>query len=897
MVGNGKKASADDGIRFLGRVLGDVLRTQEGGQAFDTVEDIRTNSIRFHENGGSEDYERIQSIIGDMPVEQMIQSLRAFTYYLHLLNLTEDEALLQSEESQSPESLDDVLIRATKAAKSEEALADFFRTALISPVLTAHPTEIRRQSTMRAEFAIARALHALAKAPSEQDRNELEADVAREIEILWQTHLLRRSRLTVQDEIRNGLGYYDTFFHAVPRVHGAVENHLQTPDLMEFLRIGSWIGGDRDGNPFVTDETLKDAFRLQADHALRHYLEEVHSLGGELSMSTRVVSVSPEIDALSDASVDQSKHRQDEPYRRVLINIYARLTATLFQLVPGASAPRGTAKAPAYENPADFLAELDLIDASLRTNQGTATAKGRLLRLRRQVKSFGFHLATVDLRQNSAVHETTIAELLKAVGRDDYGDLDELSRVATLRDELKSNRHLLRPYHTYSEAVQKELAVFDQARKTRDTFGQRAITCSIISNCTSASDILELAVLLKETGLLASKSDKGLRVVPLFETIEDLRNGAGVMKSLLDMPEYREILARQDNVQEVMLGYSDSNKDGGFVTSNWELYKAERELVALYRENGIRLRLFHGRGGSVGRGGGSVRDAILAQPAGAVDGQVRLTEQGEVISSHYSQRDIGHAHLETVVAATVEASLFSRKKRSPAHGERIMETLSQTAFETYRGLVYETPGFEDFFWSCTIINEIASLNIGSRPASRAKTREITALRAIPWVFSWAQCRIMLPGWYGFGTAVSTWLKDSGPNGKDTLQELYHDWPFFRMLISKIETISERADLSIAACYAELVEDKALRDKIFGRIESEWKLAIDALEMITGRPVGEAGSTQQAAALRRRSPYLDPLNHMQVEMLKRVRAGQDEERVKRGLLLSINGVASGLRNTG
>ncbi|AZQ68177.1 phosphoenolpyruvate carboxylase [Silicimonas algicola] len=768
MADTGKTAT-DDGIRFLGRVLGDVLRVQEGGQAFDMVEDIRKGSIRFHDSASADDLGRVREIISALPVERMIQALRAFTYYLHLLNITEDEALLHAEEKTEAPSLDAILSRAIEASGSEAALADFFRTALVSPVMTAHPTEIRRQATMRAEFAIARALHELSRSPA--------------------------------------------------------------------------------------------------------------------------------IAALSDASPDTSPHRQDEPYRRVLIALYARLAATLRELVPNAGVPRKTAAALPYAAPSDFLADLDLIDASLRANQAEATAKGRLLRLRRKVRSFGFHLATVDLRQNSAVHLRTVAELLEAAGRPGYADLDEMSRVAILREELGSRRHLMRPFHAYTDETRSELAVLTEARRTRDTFGPRAITCAIISNCTSASDLLELMVLLKETGLAASDADKGLRVVPLFETIEDLRNGASVMKSLLEMPEYLRTLKWQENVQEVMLGYSDSNKDGGFVTSNWELYKAERELVALFRKHGVRLRLFHGRGGSVGRGGGSVREAILAQPAGAVDGQVRLTEQGEVISSHYTQRDIGHAHLETVVAAAVEASFFARTSERSSAGERIMETLSQTAFETYRDLVYGTEGFEDFFWSCTIINEIASLNIGSRPASRAKTREITALRAIPWVFSWAQCRIMLPGWYGFGTAVSEWLTDAGPKGTETLRGLYADWPFFRMLISKIEFISERADLSIAASYVDLVEDRALAESIFGRIRAEWALAIEALETITGHPVGEAGSTERAAALRRRSPYLDPLNHMQVEMLRRVRAGQDDEKSMRGLLLSINGVASGLRNTG
>ncbi|SFR20459.1 phosphoenolpyruvate carboxylase [Poseidonocella sedimentorum] len=891
---------ADEGIRFLGRHLGNVLLNQEGGGAFDTVERIRKASIRFHDSGSEADYTALQEIVSALPIDEMLQSLRAFSYYLHLLNLAEDEAQLQGQRATGSRDMLEGMLNAAREAFGDQGLRALIDRLMVSPVLTAHPTEIRRQSTMRAEFAIARRLDDWSRAETgSHAEREASDDILREIEILWQTALLRRSKLSVRDEIRNGLNYYDhTFMEVVPEIHGTVERYLEDDALRGFLRIGSWIGGDRDGNPFVDADVLRDTFRLQADFALRHYLEELHQLGAELSMSTRVVGVSDALEVLAKASADGSAHREDEPYRRIIIHLYARISATLRDVVPGAALPRDAAPAAPYEGPEAFLADLDLIDASLRANQAPATAGGRLLSLRRKVRSFGFHLATVDLRQNSAVHEATIAELLSAVDPSmDYLSLDEGGRCAVLLGELASARMLLRPYHSYSEATEKELSIFRMARDIRARFGPKAIALSIISNCTSISDMLELLVLLKETGLSVDGGG-GVQVVPLFETIEDLQNGPEIMRRFLTMPAYREVLARQGNVQEVMLGYSDSNKDGGFVTSNWELYKAERNFVSVFKDLGIGMRLFHGRGGSVGRGGGHVRDAILSQPAGAVDGQIRLTEQGEVISSRYAHREIGRAHLETIVSATLEASMGAGGEVAvPEAWEAVVDRLSGTAFDAYRDLVFGTEGFEEFFWSSTIITEIAALNIGSRPASRAKTRAITSLRAIPWVFSWAQCRIMLPGWYGFGTAVSDYLEAEGDEGLATLRACFADWPFFRTLVKKVETIIGKSDMSIAARYAELVEDAELRERIFTRITEEWQRAHDCVEVITERKLGAAAETTARPEHRRRTPYLDPLNHMQVAMLRKVRAGDTSEKTQRALLLSINGVASGLRNTG
>lgn len=888
-----RAAQGDDGIRFLGRILGRVLHAQEGGMAFDTVENIRLSSVDYHRTGDENAYAKLQRTIAGLSEERTLQVLRAFTYFLHLLNIAQDQETLADTRSVTSR-IDDVLEQVREAGFTEEQIQKFFREALVSPILTAHPTEIRRQSTMRSEFSIVRLLDERSRARAVgMDHSETDEAIEREIATLWQTHLLRRSKLTVNDEIKNGLAYFDhTFFRAVPKILEATRGALEIPPqepVPPFLRIGSWIGGDRDGNPFVTDEILRDAFRMQSGHALLHYLDEIFALSKELSISTRVVKVSDEVIALSDASRDDSAHREDEPYKRIMIDLFARLAATLKEVDPEASPPRPALPAEAYADTSELLNVLDKVDASLRAHQGEIIADGRLLALRRKIRSFGFHLASVDLRQNSAVHETTIAELFEAIAPGTgYVDLSEDDRIALLTAELNSPRSLIRPFWSYSEATDKELRIFKAAQEIVARFGPKAITTSIISNAQSVSDVLEVCVLLKQVGLLDTEGNCTISVVPLFETIADLRMGPEIVARLLDLPEYARVLDSQSGTQEIMLGYSDSNKDGGFVTSGWELYKAERELVKLFKARSLRMRLFHGRGGSVGRGGGPAREAIVAQPPGAVDGQIRLTEQGEVISSRYSHAESGYAHLETLVSASIEASLLPGEDLATEEAAAIMEELSENAFQAYRDLVFNTEGFEEFFWSSTIINEIAGLNIGSRPASRAATRAITSLRAIPWVFSWAQCRLMLPGWYGFGTSINGWLAEN-EGGAETLARLYKEWPFFHSLVEKVASVIRKSDLSIAAHYAELVEDKALRDRIFSRISDEWNATVEALELITGAHPGED--------LTGRIPYLDPLNHIQVALLKKTRSQEVSARLQRGLLLSINGVASGLRNTG
>jgi phosphoenolpyruvate carboxylase len=721
---------------------------------------------------------------------------------------------------------------------------------------------------------------------------------------LWQTNLLRRTKLTVLDEVANGLSFYDyTFLHEVPRLHCGLEDRLNESDdapaeLASFLLMGSWIGGDRDGNPFVTAEVMRGTLRLQSSRVLRFYLEELHALGAELSLAAHLADVSDELRALAERSPDTSPHRSGEPYRLAVSGIYARLTATALKLeVETTRQPVGAAAS--YADVREFKADLDVLDRSLIANNSRVIARGRLRLLRRAVDCFGFHLARLDMRQNSAVHERTVAELLDAATPGmSYLALGEEARVALLSSELRNARPLTSSFVKYSEETLGELAVFHAAAEAHARFGADAIPQCIISMCKGMSDMLEVALLLKEAGLVDPSGRSAINIVPLFETIEDLQASSAIMGRMLSLHEYRKLVDSRGSVQEVMLGYSDSNKDGGFVTSGWELYKAEIGLVEIFEHHGVRLRLFHGRGGSVGRGGGPSYEAIIAQPGGAVNGQIRITEQGEIISSKYSNAEVGRSNLEILAAATLEGSLLQPRQSAPrVEYLKAMERLSELAFKAYRGLVYETEGFADYFWASTVITEISTLNIGSRPASRKKTREIEYLRAIPWVFSWAQCRLMLPGWYGFGSAVEAWISERPEQGMPFLQELYREWPFFRMLLSNMDMVLAKSSIAIASRYAELVPDAALRESIFGRIRREWHASIETLLDIMGHQRLLQGNPLLERSVRHRFPYLDPLNHVQVELLKEHRANNPDEQVLRGIQLTINGISAGLRNTG
>jgi phosphoenolpyruvate carboxylase len=900
-------------IRLLGRILGDTVRDQEGADVFDLVERIRQTSIRFHRDEDRLARRELEVILDGMSISETVRIVRAFSYFSHLANLAEDQNNIRQMRARSSAggtpgagTLAETLSHARTAGFSAANLRQFFAGALVSPVLTAHPTEVRRKSTMDREMEISALLDQRERVKFTPEEIEAgDEQLRREVVTLWQTNLLRRTKLTVLDEVANGLSFYDyTFLREVPRLHCTLEDRLNEGDdetrgeLASFLRMGSWIGGDRDGNPFVTAEVMRGTLKMQSSRVLRFYLEELHALGAELSLAAHLADVSEELRLLAERSPDSSPHRSGEPYRLAVSGIYARLSATALKLdVVTMRQPVG--EAAAYANAGEFKADLDILDRSLIANNSRVIARGRLRLLRRAADCFGFHLASLDIRQNSAVHERTIAELLDAsMPGTSYLALNEDARIAQLASELRNPRPLTSAFVKYSEETVGELAVFHEAANSHAKFGADVIPQCIISMCQGVSDLLEVALLLKEAGLVDPTGRSAINIVPLFETIEDLQACATIMDRLFSLPEYRRFVDSRGGVQEVMLGYSDSNKDGGFVTSGWELYKAEIGLVGVFERHGVRLRLFHGRGGSVGRGGGPSYDAIIAQPGGAVDGQIRITEQGEIISSKYSNAEVGRNNLEILAAATLEASLLQPRQSAPrSEYLEAMEQLSALAFAAYRGLVYETDGFVDYFWASTVITEISTLNIGSRPASRKKTRAIEDLRAIPWVFSWAQCRLMLPGWYGFGSAVETWISQHPDKGMAFLKELYREWPFFRTLLSNMDMVLAKSSIAIASRYAELVPDAALRENIFGRIRREWHTSIETLLDIMGQDRLLQGNPLLDRSIRNRFPYLDPLNHVQVELLKEHRAQNPDEQVLRGIQITINGISAGLRNSG
>lgn len=920
-----------DDIRLLGRILGDVIRQQEGKATFDRIEQIRKLSVAFRRDADENADLELKKILKSLPSDQAVSVIRAFTYFSHLANLAEDRhhirrrAVHERAGDLQVGSLSMALSRLREANIDKTQIVKTLAKSHISPVLTAHPTEVQRKSILDAERAIARLLAERdGLLPRELKRNEslIQARVTQ----LWQTRLLRFSKLTVADEIDNSLSHYEsTFLQQIPRLYSDLEEDLGLSAhqrVAPFLRMGQWIGGDRDGNPNVTAETLRLALRSQADMAIRHHLTELHHLGAELSVSAMLNSITPDMQALAERSPDTNAHRQDEPYRRALTGMYARLAATLTHLTGGQAARHAIAPQNPYASANECLADLRTIEASLRAHHGEALAATRLRSIIRAWEVFGFHLATVDLRQSSDQHEAVVAELLSVARvHMDYSALSESDKRELLLRQLNDARPLRVAGAPYSAHSLGELAIFDAARTGREQLGPHAIRHCIISHTESVSDLLEVLLLQKEAGLmhglLGEDARTDLIVVPLFETIEDLAQSATIMREYYALPGIGAMVRRGHcdgyGEQDVMLGYSDSNKDGGIFTSNWSLYQAETALVQLFddmnaqtpKHSPIALRMFHGRGGTVGRGGGPSYQAILAQPPGTVRGQIRLTEQGEVIGSKYANPDIGRRNLETLVAATLEATLLQpTRSATPAFLSAAAE-LSRLSMGAYRALVYETPGFTDYFFAATPIREIAELNIGSRPASRKATQRIEDLRAIPWGFSWGQCRLTLPGWYGFGSAVQAFMQANGASGvaaqKAVLQSMFKQWPFFSTLLSNMDMVMAKSDLALASRYSELVPDKRLRQRMFGAIEAEWHLTTKALATITGEKQRLVDNAALQRSMRHRFPYIDPLHHLQVELIRRFRAGKTEadrdEKVRRGIHLSINGIAAGLRNTG
>ncbi len=908
-----KDAPLRDDIRLLGRILGDTLREQEGEATYELIEKVRRTAVRFRKTQDERDGVLLEEILDALSPEETLLVVRAFSYFSQLSNIAEDlhhnrrrRAHLKAGSPPQEGSVQLVLDHVQEKNLGMEQVQAFFNKALISPVLTAHPTEVQRKSILNCQLIISSLLDErdrLDMTPEELEDNE--EKLHRFVLILWSTRMLRTSKLSVQDEVKNGLSFYDyTFLREIPRLYAELEKQIEACfgkriELPPFLRVGSWIGGDRDGNPFVTHEVMLDAAQRHSGTVMDYYLAETNLLSARLSLSDRLVDVSDELENFAAQSPDTEASRADEPYRRALLAIYARLVATtehLGHLVQHLN-PVSTDVEP-YANAQEFIAELDIVIHSLEHHGALYLSRGRMAYLRRAAEVFGFHLAPLDMRQHSAIHEQTVGELLVNAGVTEYSSLDETGRRQALLVALQAGKMLAVDLEKFSKVPKGELKLMHAAADIHKRFGRNALPNYIISKTDAVSDLLEVALMVQQSGLL-NGNNLHINIIPLFETIEDLRGCGPIMDELFSIPFYRELLKSRNNTQEVMLGYSDSNKDGGYLTANWELYKAEVELVKVFEKHGIELRLFHGRGGTVGRGGGPSYQAILAQPPGSVNAQIRITEQGEVISSKYSDPEIGRRNLEILVAATMEATMVHHHGDDSTMPEfhRIMEAMSRDAFASYRKLVYETPGFTDYFFAATPIREIAELNIGSRPSARRATQNIEDLRAIPWVFSWSLNRAILPGWFGFGSAAKQFIEREGEAGLKQLQAMNQNWAFFRGLLSNMDMVLSKTDMGIASRYAELVPDEALRARIFGAIEAEWQTTVDMLFAITGVTHLLDDNPTLARSLATRTPYIDPLNHLQVALLYRHRAGDSDEKVKRAIHLTINGIAAGLRNSG
>ncbi|WP_374419828.1 phosphoenolpyruvate carboxylase [Chromobacterium sp.] len=883
----------------LDRALAEVLSEQAGPEVYAEVRAIAGRSAE----------ERSQPLAAELSPAAAMALVRACGLYAQLFNIAEDlhhvrrrRAHRQAGSAPQQGSLSRALGKLKADGVSIAMLADTLRDAYVGAILTAHPTEVQRQSVLDGHRAVRRFLGKLAAADlTPEEEEELEAKLKRVIVALWQTSEIRHFKLAVKDEIENGVAYHPlTFFQALPALYQRLDRQIeatwgQTTPLPSFIRVGSWIGGDRDGNPNVDAVVLRHAVTRQAQVAFEHYLYELAALYRELSLSQRLVGVSPALAKLAALTPDQEESRREEPYRRALAAMEARVLATGLQLGVSLSG-RWPAGRP-YADQAEFQADLAVLDASLREHGSATLADGRLAELIRAVDVFGFFLMPLDLRQFAGSHEAVVGELFARAGLEEFAALDEAARSRVLLRELATPRLLYSPYLDYSAETEKELAIFREAALIQRQFGADAIGQSIISNCAQVSDILALALLLKEAGMIRlvdGQPRASVNLVPLFETISDLERSAQVMTALFALPWYQQLLDSRGRMQEVMLGYSDSNKDGGYLTSQWQLYQAEKRLVRCFADGRVKLRLFHGRGGSVGRGGGPSFEAIMAQPAGSVAGRIRITEQGEVIASKYSDPAIGGRNLEALVAATLEASLSGCA--SCETDETVFDELSDAAFRAYRELV-EAPGFMQYFLEATPINAIAKLNIGSRPASRKSLASIKDLRAIPWVFSWSQSRVMLPGWFGVGSAVRAFIERHGEAGRARLQSLYRSSPFFQVVLSNMEQVLAKADLGIARRFAGLVEDRALAEALFGRIQAEWQATLDAFYAITGQSALLEKNPTLHRSLETRLPYLDALGLLQAELLSRLRRQPDDAEALYAIHLTINGTSAGLRNSG
>ncbi len=962
-----KDAPLRQDIRMLGFALGQAIQQHDDVSVFATVEQLRRTCKRLRQHADSMRYasqdeaahlqaeivaldQAIHDIIVSCDLDTTIDVIRAFTVYFHLVNTAEQHHRIRRRY------IHDLTTPLTPLRGSFAALVallkerDIDAAALqqllsqlsIELVFTAHPTEATRRSLITKSREIASLLEEhdhVNEMPARQQarwQRELENIVT----LLWRTDAIRHVRPQPLDEIKMG-GYYLTeiLFDAVPELYDELTEILSAAYPQEqlrlppFLRLGSWIGGDQDGNPNVHPQTLLEALRWQRGQIIDHYRSTIQALAQDFSQSLKHCSItsslqsSLERDAALLPAYDRELGAQtaQEPYRRKLSFIWKRLEATAAPRTTSqhkrsdrAQGSAGTSQNLAFSSAEELSNELQLVQESLLADGEVSVAQGQLATLLRQVQVFGFHFTAIDVRQHSERHAAALAELLQAIGlcHHAYTDLDEQERIEILTGLLSDPRVLPRHELHLSPATKHVLQTFDAIHQAREEFGAKAVTSYIISMTRSVSDLLEVQFFCKEAGIT------GLSIVPLFETIDDLRSCTSILQSAFTHPNYHDWLASSSNLQQqVMLGYSDSSKDGGILTSSWELYQAQTRLAELGAQHGIGITIFHGRGGAIGRGGGPIYEAILGQPPDTVNGRLRITEQGEMLSFKYGLHAIALRNMELVVAGVVQSSLPGAKQAPSANDEQHLQTWSETmhalsasAYNRYRSFIYENPDFIHYFEQATPILELGWLNIGSRPARRTSGHNIEELRAIPWVFSWMQSRYVLPSWYGVGGALEAYISED-PQRLQQLQEMYRSWPFLRTFLDNLQMTLSKADMHIARHYASLVDDEALRQRISAEIEDEYARTEHwLLRIVEGQALLDNSPVLQRS-IRLRNPYVDPLSYFQVVLLRRLRAlggplvldeaelqhasKQERERnqLTYAVLLTINGIAAGLRNTG
>ena len=919
---NGGELARD--VRLLGNALGDVLREQGGEALLQNVERIRALTKEARAQRGQDDAEaELDALFGGMPFGQALPVLKAFTTYFQLVNLAEQKEIVRVNRRRAfkagdkprPESVRDAVQRLCESGVTADQMRALIGSLSIQLVFTAHPTEAKRRSVQEKLHRISDYLGRLEEPQtSRSDQERLELDITAEIEILWQTDEVRQRRLSVLDEARNILFYFgETLFQVTPRLYADLEKALaqwypgETFDIPVFLEYGSWVGGDRDGNPTITLEHTAEVLRLHRDRVLSLYIPAVRILSDRLSQSRHYVGVSEALEdslaqdaeRLPQVAAEAAGRSPTEPYRRKCEFIWERLRRTEAGDEGG------------YGSAAEFIADLETIRTSLEQNGGHYTARRALAPLLFQARLFGFHLARLDIREHKDKYLGALAAVLRDQGTE-WAALTETEKVALLEQEIGGRRPLVPTKLEFDDETNTTLGLFRLVSDRMEALGPAAVGSLILSMASDVSDVLAVLLLAKEARL-ADLQDGGdgwsrVDVVPLFETIEDLENAPDVIDTLLSNSLYRRNVSLRGGSQEVMVGYSDSNKDGGYLTANWKLYAAQARLATVAKRHGVTLRLFHGRGGAVGRGGGPAGKAILAQPPGSVQGRLKITEQGEVIAARYFDQDIAYRNLEQIVHAVLMASAEqgAGAGETPPEWAQVMEEVSDTAFRAYRALVYDDPHFVRFFQEATPVGELAQLNIGSRPPKRTASDRIEDLRAIPWVFSWMQSRYTLPGWYGVGAALAGYA-DKSPEHLMRLREMYRRWPFFTTMLDNSQMSLAKADMDIAARYARLVGDQKMAQRIYQTIAAEFERSVAIICRITDQDALLDNQPVLQKSIRLRNPYVDPLSFLQVELLRRLRAlppeGDSEELkaqrrdLRAAVLLSINGVAAGVKNTG